>query len=224
MKDQIIRTVYEKKIIAIVRGLTAEESFQTAKALSEGGINMVEVTFNQKADDSFHSTTDAIRRINEVLGQQVMVGAGTVMTTQQVELAHEAGAKYIITPNTDEEIIRYANRLGMVTMPGAFTPTEIKKAYEAGADFVKVFPAGQLGPDYIRAIKGPLNHIPLMAVGGIDETKLQMFLKAGVMGFGIGGNLVNRKWITQGQFGSITELARVYVNALQAENEKGNEA
>ena len=217
MREEVIKNVYEKRIIAIVRGLSAEESFQTAKALCEGGINMIEVTFNQAADDGFCSTTAAIRRINEELGGQVMAGAGTVMTVEQVKLAWEAGAKYIITPNTDEEIIRCASRLGLVTMPGAFTPTEIERAYEAGADFVKVFPVGQLGPDYIRAVRGPLSHIPLMAVGGIDETKLQVFLRAGAVGFGIGGNLVNRQWIKQGQFEKITELARLYVKNLQQE-------
>ena len=131
------------------------------------------------------------------------------------DLACEAGAKYIITPNVNTDVIRYANSLGMVTMPGAFTPSEIEEAHRAGADFVKVFPAGQLGTDYIRAIKAPLNHIALLAVGGVNENNLKDFLNAGVVGFGIGGNLVNQEWIKNGQFDRIAELARTYVENVR---------
>lgn len=215
MKEQIIQNVYEKKLIAIVRGLSAEDSFRTAKALSEGGINMIEVTFNQSSDDGFAATTEAIRRINGELGDRIMAGAGTVLTREQADLACEAGAKYIITPNVNADVIRYANSLGMVTMPGAFTPSEIEEAHRAGADFVKVFPAGQLGTDFIRAIKAPLNHIALLAVGGVNENNLKDFLNAGVVGFGIGGNLVNQEWIKNGQFDRITELARTYVENVR---------
>jgi 2-dehydro-3-deoxyphosphogluconate aldolase/(4S)-4-hydroxy-2-oxoglutarate aldolase len=214
MKDQIIKSVYDQKIIAIVRGLSAEESFMTAQALARGGIRMIEVTFDQTALDGYCSTTDAIQRINQELGNQILAGAGTVMTTEQVDLAKKAGANYIITPNVNMGIIRYANQLGMVTMPGAMTPSEIQQAYEAGADFVKIFPAGALGASYVKAIKAPLKHVPILAVGGINENNLQEFLKAGVVGFGIGGNLVNRDWIQNKEFDKITELAKLYVNNL----------
>lgn len=215
MKEQIIKNVYDKKIIAIVRGLSAEESFLTAKALSKGGINMIEVTFDQAAADGYRTTTDAIRKINEELGDDILAGAGTVMTVKQAELAYQAGAKYIITPNVDVEVIRYAGQKGLVTMPGAMTPSEAQLAYQAGADFIKVFPAGNLGPSYIKAIKAPLKHIPFLAVGGINEDNIQDFLNVGVCGFGIGGNLVNKDWIRDGEWDKITQLAGIYVDRLK---------
>lgn len=215
MKEQVIQNVYERKLIAIVRGLSAEESFQTAKALCDGGINMIEVTFDQSADDGFAATTEAIRRINQELGERIMAGAGTVLTREQADLACDAGASYIITPGVNADVIRYANSLGLVTMPGAFTPSEIEEAHRAGADFVKVFPAGLLGTDYIKAIKAPLKHIALLAVGGVNENNLKDFLEAGVVGFGIGGNLVNQEWIRNGQFERITKLAEKYVENVR---------
>ena len=134
-REEIIQNVYDNKIIAIVRGMEPEHCVNLARALYEGGINMVEITFNQKSTDHFEATTKAIRAISEELSEQVMVGAGTVLTKEQVDLAKEAGALFIITPSTNPEVIRYAKEQGMVTMPGAMTPSEIAAAYEAGADF-----------------------------------------------------------------------------------------
>lgn len=216
MKDQVIKYVYEQKIIAIMRGLSAEECVLAAQALVRGGIHLVEVTFDQTSSDGYWETTEAIRRIHETLGDRVMAGAGTVMTAAQVDLAYEAGAKYIITPNVNAEVIYHANQLGLVTMPGAMTPTEAQEAYELGADFVKIFPAGNLGASYIKAIKAPLKHIPLLAVGGIHENNLQEFIKAGAVGLGIGGNLVNQGWIRNREFDKITELAQIYVKNRKA--------
>ena len=147
------------------------------------------------------------------------VGAGTVTSAALAELAHSAGAQFIVSPDTDPAVIRRTKELGMCAMPGAMTPSEIKIAYEAGADFVKVFPAsvlgpeyirairGPLGPEYIRAIRGPLGQIPLLAVGGVSEGNAAAFLQAGCVGVGVGGKLVNRDWIAAGQWDSITQLA-----------------
>lgn len=214
MREQIIKNVYEQKIIAIIRGLSAGEAVLAAQALAKGGIRMVEVTFDQAAAGDYRPTTEAIRRIHEELGGEIMAGAGTVLTAEQVDLAQEAGAGYIITPNVNPAVIRYAKEQGLVTMPGAMTATEAQAAYEAGADFVKIFPAGILGASYIKAIRAPLSHIPMLAVGGINENNLQEFLNIGIAGFGVGGNLVNRKWIQNGEFDKITDLARVYVEKL----------
>ncbi len=132
------------------------------------------------------------------------VGAGTVTSAALAELAHSAGAQFIVSPDTDPAVIRRTKELGMCAMPGAMTPSEIKTAYEAGADFVKVFPASVLGPEYIRAIRGPLGQIPLLAVGGVSE------------GVSVGGKLVNRDWIAAGQWDSITQLARQLVENTHA--------
>lgn len=140
------------------------------------------------------------------------VGAGTVTSTALAELAHSAGAQFIVSPDTDPAVIRRTKELGMCAMPGAMTPSEIKTAYEAGADFVKVFPASVLGPEYIRAIRGPLGQIPLLAVGGVSEGNAAAFLQAGCAG----GKLVNRDWIAAGQWDSITQLARQLVENTHA--------
>lgn len=216
-REEIIQNVYDNKIIAIVRGMEPEHCVNLARALYEGGINMVEITFNQKSTDHFEATTKAIRAISEELTEQVMVGAGTVLTKEQVDLAKEAGALYIITPSTNPEVIRYAKEQGMVTMPGAMTPSEIAAAYEAGADFVKIFPVGNLGAAYIKAVKAPMSHIPVLAVGGVNEKNVAEFIKAGAIGAGVGGNLVNAQWIQHGEFDKITALAREFVtNAKEA--------
>lgn len=199
--------VQETKIVAIVRGLGSGYE-KLAQALYDGGIRAIEVTLNQKDPSTWVQTTNAIRDIKECMGEKMAVGAGTVTTEDLVQLAFDAGAEFIVSPDTNLAVIRKTKELGMVSMPGALTPTEIRQAYEAGADFVKVFPAGTLGIGYIKAIRGPLNNIPLLAVGGVSEKNAGEFRKAGCVGVGVGGNLVNKDWIAQGQWDKITELAK----------------
>ena len=215
-KKELIQEILDEKIVAIFRGIAAERCSDAANALYEGGIRFCEVTFRRDEEESgYTSTLDGIRNIIAGAGgRKIHVGAGTVLTTSQVAMAWSAGAEFIITPNINPEVIRMANDLGMVTMPGGMTPTELELAYEAGADFAKVFPAGSLGPGYIKAVRGPLAHVRLMAVGGVDEKNGKAFLDAGASGLGIGGNLVSRKLIEAGEYGKLTELARVYVESI----------
>ena len=137
-------------------------------------------------------------------------GAGTVTSLEMLELAKNAGAQFIVSPDTNEEVIKATVAGGMVSMPGALTPTEIVTAHRYGADFVKVFPTANLGASYIKAIRGPINHIRLLAVGGVNEKNIGEFLKAGVNGAGVGGNLVNKEWIKNGEFDKITALAKEF--------------
>lgn len=206
--------VNERKIIAIVRGLKTEYMLKLAEALYAGGIDLMEVTFNQKDPASWKDTAAAIRAIGEHMEGKMLAGAGTVITEEQLNLALEAGAKYIITPNTNPELIRKVKAAGACCFPGALTPTEIEIAYEAGADAVKVFPAGQMGPAYIKAVKAPLSHIPLMAVGGVNEKNAADFMAAGACGLGVGGNLVNKAWIEGGEWDKITALAAEFRKAV----------
>ena len=146
MREQVIQQVLEHKIIAIVRGVDGDSVVKTAKALYEGGIRMVEVTFNQKDPANFSKTADAIRAIRAEMGDKMLVGAGTVTTPELVEMAAEAGALYIISPDTDVEVIAKTRQLGLVSMPGAYTASEAKQAHKAGADFVKLFPCVEGAP------------------------------------------------------------------------------
>ncbi len=207
----ILERIYEGKIIAILRGLSLEDTLMTAEAIRDGGIRLIEIPFDQTKPLSV--TTDKISGVREKF-DDVFVGAGTVLTVEQVRAAHEAGASYIITPTTNEDVIREAKALEMVAMPGAMTPTEIEKCYVAGADIVKIFPSDNLGVSYIKAVRGPLSYIPLAAVGGVNLDNIRDFFAAGVCCVGIGGNIVNKKMISEGNFAGIRELAEAYVKKL----------
>ena len=216
MREQIIKTVYEKKIIAIVRGVYGEDCEKLARALHAGGIDLIEVTFDQAHPEEHEKTCAAISRINEAFQGEVLAGAGTVTTPELVELAHKAGAKYIISPDTNPDVIRRTRELEMVSMPGAMTPSEVMTAYRAGADFVKLFPMANLGVGYLKAVRAPLNQVPILVVGGVNEKNLGEFMAAGACGAGVGGNLVNKQWIKEGRFDNITALAREFIKAANA--------
>lgn len=211
MREAIIQKVLEKKIIAIVRGVYGQDCVNLARALHEGGIDLLEVTFDQSKPESLARTSDTVKLLNEKLGAEMLFGAGTVTDLNMLKLAREAGAKFIVSPDVREDVIKATVAEGMVSMPGAMTPTEIQYAWRCGADFVKVFPTSNLGASYIKAVRGPLNHIRMLAVGGVNDRNIGEFMAAGVVGAGVGGNLVNKTWIANGEFHKITELAREYV-------------
>ena len=215
MREEIIQKVLDKKIIAIVRGLYDEDCLHLAEALYAGGIEMMEVTFDQSHPESLDRTSDTVKKLNEHFGDKMAFGAGTVTSLEMLELAEKAGAKFIVSPDTNEAVIRKTVADGLVSMPGAMTPTEIFAAHSYGADFVKVFPVTTLGVPYIKAIRGPINHVRLLAVGGVNEKNIADFLAAGLVGAGVGGNLVNKQWIANGEFDRITALAKEFVANAQ---------
>ena len=215
MRETVIREIYRNKIIAIVRGMDKEKSLKIARALYEGGIRFVEVTFNQKCPERFYETADCIRAIREEMGNKMFVGAGTVTSPQLVEMAAQAGAFYMIAPDTDEAVIRRTRELGLVAIPGAYTATEAKKAYNAGADFVKLFPCIGDAPSYVKALCAPLNHIPFLAVGGVNGDNVGEFIRAGAVGVGVGSSLINKPWVENGQYEKITEEAKRMIRNLE---------
>ncbi len=212
MREQVIKTIEENKIIAIIRGVEPEKAIKVAKALYDGGIKMVEVTFNQSAPEKFNQTTDAIKAIKENF-PDILVGAGTVLTVEQVDLAKVAGAEYIISPDTDEEVIKYTVKSGLVSLPGAYTASEVKKAHNAGADFVKLFPCTSVS--YLKAVKAPLSHIKFLAVGGVTVDNASDFIKAGAVGLGVGSSLVNKKFIDEENWEALTNLAKEFVRKVR---------
>ena len=214
MREQTIQAILDHKIIAIVRGVDSESIVDTAKALYEGGIRLVEVTFNQKDPASFHKTAEAVRAIRIAMGDKMLVGTGTVTTPELVEMSAEAGALYIISPDTDAAVIRRTRELGLVSLPGAYTATEAKQAHMAGADFVKLFPCIDGAPAYLKALSAPLSHIRFLAVGGVNADNAADFLKAGAVGVGVGSSLVNKKWVEAGRFDLITEEAKKFITNI----------
>ena len=211
MKEDVIRAVYESRIIAIIRGFAPEVCLKLAEAYAAGGIRLVEVTFNQKSPDSWKDTAAAIRAIKMRFGSDMHVGAGTVLTEEQLTMCRDAGGEYMVAPNVKPALIRSCVAQGLVAMPGALTPSEAVDAWEAGASFVKLFPAGSLGPGYVKALLAPLAHIPFLAVGGISTDNVADFMRVGCVGAGVGGTLANREWIAAGAWDRITEVARQLV-------------
>ncbi len=175
------------KIVAILRGIQADDVLKIAGALCDGGVKIIEVTLNSP------NALLAIEQLNSAYGNQLLVGAGTVLDISDAKAAIGAGAKFLISPNVDIAVIKAAKDAGILSIPGAFTPTEIVTAHNNGADIVKVFPA----PDaaYIKNILAPLNHIKLMPTGGINLTNIKSFKDAGATAFGIGSSLVNNQSI-----------------------------
>ena len=193
-------------IIAIFRRLYGEELYQTCDALYRGGIRVMEVTFDQADGTCLAKTAQAIDTLRRCHGD-LIVGAGTVLNEEQLTAAHAAGATYMVAPNVDAELIAKAKELGMAAMPGAMTPTEVAAAYAAGADLVKLFPAGYLGVDYVRHLHAPLGHIPLVATAGITKDNLGAFLQAGCVAAGISGPLSDRKCIADRDYETLTQRA-----------------
>lgn len=214
MRDQVIKMALQTKVVAIVRGVYGEDCLKLAKAMYEGGIRLMEVTFDQSKPEASAQTTDTIRLLRQHMGDKMAIGAGTVTSVKLVEEASQAGAQFVVSPDTNEAVIRATVASDMVSMPGALTPTEVLMAHEYGADFVKLFPAGTMGTKYMKAVCAPINHVRMLAVGGVDENNAADFLAAGAVGIGVGGNLVNKAWIAAGEFDKITALAKTYMERL----------
>lgn len=218
-KKDILLNIKSNKIIAIVRGFKTWQCLELAKALYEGGINMIEVTFDQADDSLTKCTIESIQAIKETFNGKVIPGAGTVITVDQVDMAQKAGAEYIISPNMDVDVIKYTKKKGLISIPGAMTATEVVTAHRAGADFVKLFPITNLGADYIKALKGPLNYIDFLAVGGVSPDNILDFMNAGAVGAGVGGLLTRRELVEAGEFDKIRMLAKKYVEKINGYNE-----
>lgn len=211
MRNIVIQTIEKEKIIVIVRGVESNKLIPLAEAMYEGGIRLLEITYSADGKISDEETAKNIEVLSKYFEGRMFIGAGTVLTEKQVELTHKAGGKFIISPDTNENVIKNTRELGMVSMPGALTPSEIQSALRYGADFVKLFPITNMGIDYVKAVLAPLNHIKLLAVGGINETNIKDYLKAGVRGFGIGSNIIDKKALADCDYESITQLAKKYV-------------
>ena len=189
-------------IVAIIRANSANELIDAAAAIHAGGVNVIEVTM---------TTPNALQVISDVssaYGDSVLVGAGSVLDAETARAVMLAGAEFIVSPVTRADVIEICNRYGKVVIPGAFTPTEILTAWETGADYVKVFPSSGVGASYIKDIKAPLPHIPLVPTGGINAENAAEFINAGATALGVGSSLVNNQLIEAGQFESLTERAK----------------
>ncbi|MEG0751255.1 MAG: bifunctional 4-hydroxy-2-oxoglutarate aldolase/2-dehydro-3-deoxy-phosphogluconate aldolase [Oscillospiraceae bacterium] len=219
MKQTIISQIERERIIVIVRRIYGEQLEKLFESLHEGGLRMVEVTFDQSDPDCLVHTADAIARLNKRFGSDSLIGAGTVLTPAQADAAFNAGAQYIISPNTDPDVIARTLEHGLVSIPGAMTPSEILAAHKCGADIVKVFPAIDLGLSYVKNIRGPISHVKLLATAGVNEENLKDFLNGGYIGAGISGRLTDRKVLESGNYSEFTERAKTFRDIVSAFNE-----
>lgn len=216
MREQIIKAVEAEKIITIVRGVEQEKLIPLGEALYAGGIRLMEITYDARGITPDEETAKRIEMLARHFEGRMYIGAGTVLTERQAELTKAAGGSFIVSPDTREAVIQRTRALGLVSIPGALTPTEIEAAHRYGADFVKVFPVNFFGPSYIRTVAAPLSHIKLLAVGGINEETLPEYHKAGACGYGISAKIVDMKKIAEGDFAGLAALAERFTKLVRA--------
>ena len=199
-REQGLEALERTRIIAIVRGVAEEHIVPVAEALFQGGIRVMEITLNTPGALSM------ISLLQDQFGQRMYIGAGTILDVEDAQRAFDAGASFFVMPNTDPQVIRYAAERHLPAFPGAMTPTEVVAAWKAGATAVKIFPTASLGFPYIRELKAPLDHIPIMAVGGVNEENIAEYLGI-CYAAGIGGSLINLQQIEASQYSWITDKA-----------------
>ncbi len=215
MREQVIQRILDEKIIAIVRGFYGDDCLRLAKSLNKGGVKLMEVTFDQKSEQERLRTVETIKLLNEQLGDEMLFGTGTVTTVEMVKISKECGAKFVISPDTNADVIKATIKEDMVSIPGALTPTEISFAHRCGADFVKVFPASDMGVKYIKNITAPLSHIRMLAVGGVGTENVKDYFAAGAVGAGVASCLFKKEWVKAGKWERITEATSEFVELVK---------
>jgi len=203
-KQQVVEGILECGIAAVVRAESADMAFKAIEAALAGGVNVIEVTF------TVPGALEIIRELAGRVGDDVILGAGTVLTPDVAENAINAGAVFIVSPGTNTATIAKAKEMGAAVFPGALTPTEVITAWQAGADMVKIFPANVMGPSYLKDLHGPLPEVPFMPTGGVSLATAREYLEAGAAALGVGGDLINKKLMAEGNYAEITERARKF--------------
>lgn len=204
-READLHRILDVGLVAVVRSPDWQQLVEVVRALADGGVTIVEITL------TVPNALEVLRRVRQELGERVLLGAGTVLDAETARAVLLAGAEYVVAPTLNLDVIRVCRRYDKVVMPGAFTPTEILTAWEAGADIVKVFPADVLGPAFFKGVRAPLPQVRLMPTGGVDLTTAADFLRAGACCLGVGSQLVEPKAVAAGDFARIRQLASQYV-------------
>ena len=208
-KNEVLKQIKDTGVIPVVRATTADEAMRAIDAIREGGISVLEITM------TVPGAVGVIEQVVARFGNDALVGAGTVLDAETARDCVSAGAQFIVSPALNMETIAYCREQDVAVMPGALTPTEVVQAWNAGADFVKVFPAGAVGgASYLKALKAPLPQIELVPTGGVSLKTAADFIKAGAAALGVGADLVDIKAIREGQAGIITERAKQFVQIV----------
>lgn len=210
MRHTIVQNLIQAGAIAVVRMADAEKLMRVAEAIREGGVTAIEITM---------TTPNALRVIETLatkMGDVVQVGVGSVLDAETTRQAIDAGATYVVSPVFKESIIRAAHRYNIPAMPGAFTPTEVQTATEAGADIIKIFPANIVGMAFIKAIKAPMPHLQVMPTGGVTLTNAGDWIRAGACAVGVGSALLDKRAIAEGNYAKLTQNARLLLESLDS--------
>jgi 2-dehydro-3-deoxyphosphogluconate aldolase/(4S)-4-hydroxy-2-oxoglutarate aldolase len=209
MSSKSLQRVLDHKIVAVIRAESGDLLVDVAECLLAGGVEVMEVTF------TVPRATRVLEKVADRIGSRILLGAGTVLDTETCRAAILAGAEFIVSPAVNVEVIELCKRYSKPVMPGAFTPTEVVTAWQAGADIVKIFPSEITGPKYLKALHGPLPHVRLMPTGGVNLETAAEFLRCGACALGIGSSLVDPKVVAAGDLKKIESLARQYVQIIK---------
>ncbi len=208
-KEKNLQDIMDGGVVAIVRVATAQQAIEVCGAIARGGVKPIEVTM------TVPGAIDVIKEFKKAVGDEVLVGAGTVLDPETARAVILAGAEFIVSPNLNLKVIEVCHRYGKIVIPGTFTATEILTAWEAGADIVKVFPAGVVGPKYLKDIKGPFPQIRLTPTGGVNLENTPDFIRAGAAAVSVGTSLVDKKAVSEKKYDVITENARKFIEAVK---------
>ncbi len=209
-KEEVRRRIIEVGICPVVRAQSPEQAVAATEAVCAGGIPVVEITM------TVPGAVEVIAELSRTVSKDILVGAGTVLDAETAQRCIDAGAQFLVSPGFDLATVKLANAQKKLIMAGALTPTEVITAWNAGADFVKIFPCGNLGgAAYIKALKGPLPQVPMVPTGGVNMQTAADFIKAGAAALGIGGELVSAGALKSGNLALITETARQFVNIVR---------
>lgn len=212
--NEFMKEFYERRVIVVCRGIHEDEIVKVSKALYDGGIRFMEVPFNQAEPSAFLSTAGKIKAVKDALGEKMHVGAGTVITMEQFEIAKEAGAEIIVSPTMEEDVILATKAAGLISMPGCTTPSEMTKAYKLGADLIKLFPASMVNLKVIKEIRVPLNHLPLVCFGGVSAENIEEVLASGVVGVGMASSILDKQALKDKDYAKITALAKAVTEKI----------
>lgn len=206
--------IEKEKLIVIFRGVKKEQLHKLLPALYNAGVRIIEIAFNHSDPDTVVKTCDLINTAKSLMGEKMFVGAGTVINEGLVTEAYKAGAQFIFSPNTKEGVISLTKQLGMLSIPGAFTPSECVNAFDAGADVIKLFPITENEIGYVNNIMRPLSHIPFICVGGVSPLTIPLYIKAGAVGVGTGISILKPELLEAENYAEIERLAKEHIKAL----------
>ena len=212
--NKVVEELTKTRLMVLARGVPKDVLLKGVEAICEAGVTVFESTFDHRLANCIEENVEKIAALKAEFGDRMKIGAGTVLSVEEARAAHGAGCEFIVSPDSDPAVIAETKKLGMASIPGAMTPTEIKRAYALGADVVKLFPADDLGYHYIQNLKGPLPHIPLMATGGVNPQTIPEFLSRGILAVGTGITVFRPDLVNAHDYAGIKALAAAHLAAI----------